>query len=123
MLRSALCDYSVSYILVKKTVTVAPATAAAPNNGNKKLIFKNFVLFTNCKSRISNTEVDDADDIDVVMSIYNLVKYSDNYPKASKILRQYCRGEPTLNDYNAITDFNADNATADLFKVKEKQSR
>ena len=36
MLRSVLCDYSVSYMLVKKTITVAPATAAAPNNGNKK---------------------------------------------------------------------------------------
>ena len=123
MLRSVLCDYSVSYMLVEKTITVAPATAAAPNNGNKKLIFKNFVLFTNCISRISNTQVDDADDIDVVMPIYNLIKYSDNYPEVSEILQQHCRGEPTLNDHNAITDFNPDNATAHLFKSKEKQSR
>ena len=48
MLRSGLCDYSNAYILVKGTIIVAPATAAAPNNANKKVIFKNCVSFNNC---------------------------------------------------------------------------
>ena len=55
LLRSSLCDYSDAYLLVKGTITVAPATTAAPNNANKKVIFKNCVPFTNCINRISNT--------------------------------------------------------------------
>ena len=90
MLRSSLCDYSDGYILAKRTITVAEATAAAPNNVNQKVIFKNWAPFTNCISRINNTQVDNAHDIDVVMPMYNLVKYSDNYSKTSGILWQYC---------------------------------
>ena len=58
---------------------VAEAIAAAPNNANKKIIFKNCVPFTNCISRISNTQIDDAHDIDVVMPIYNLIEFRGNY--------------------------------------------
>ena len=69
MLRSSLCDYSDAYILVKGTITVAEVTPAAPNNGNKNVIFKNCAQFTNCISRINNTQVDDAYDIDVDASM------------------------------------------------------
>ena len=41
MLRSSICDYSDAFILVKRTITVGPATAAVPNNANKNVIFKN----------------------------------------------------------------------------------
>ena len=58
---------------------VAEAIVAAPNNANKKIIFKNCVPFTNCISRISNTQIDDAHDIDVLMPIYNLIEFSGNY--------------------------------------------
>ena len=76
MLRSSLCNYSDGYILVKETITVAPATAGAPNNANKKIIFKNFVSFTKCISRINSTNVDDiSHDIDVVIPLYNLIEY------------------------------------------------
>ena len=51
MLRSSLCDYSDAHIFVKGAV--APATAAEPNNVNKKVILKNCVSFTNCISRIN----------------------------------------------------------------------
>ena len=60
MLRSSLCDYSDANILVKRTITVAQETAAAPNNDNKKVIFENHVPYTGCISRINNTQVDDA---------------------------------------------------------------
>ena len=53
VLRSSLYDYSDAYILVKGTITVAQETAAAPNNANKKVIFKNYAPFTSC---ISNTQ-------------------------------------------------------------------
>ena len=79
MLRSSLCDYSEAYILVKGTITVSnTATQSQPNNAaNKKVIFKNCPLFANCISRINNTQVDDAHDIDVVMPMYNLIEFSD----------------------------------------------
>ena len=55
MLRSSLCGYSDTYILVKGTITVPNTrTAAAPNNRNKKLIFKNCAPLTDCASEISN---------------------------------------------------------------------
>ena len=61
------------------TIAVAQATDAASNNANKKIIFKNCVPFTSCISRINNTQVDDAQYIDVVMPMYNLIEYSNNY--------------------------------------------
>ena len=85
MLRSSLCDYSDAYILVKETITVGQETAATPNNVNKEVIFKNCASFTNCIGRMNNTQIDNAYDIDVAMSMYNLIEYSDNYSKASLI--------------------------------------
>ena len=73
MLRSGLCDYRDTYILVKRTIIVAEVIAAAPNNVNKKVIIKNCVPFTNCISRINNALVHDPHDIDVVLPIYNLI--------------------------------------------------
>ena len=95
MLMSSLCDNH-AYILVEGTIAVAntEVAAAVANNVDKKVIFKTCALFTNCISRIDNTQVDDAHDIYVVMPMYNLIEYSDNYSKKSGILWQYCRDEP-----------------------------
>ena len=69
MLRSSLCDYSDAYILAKGNVTVNNATAACAtaNNTNKKVIFKNCAPFTSCIRKINNTEIDNAEYIDIVM--------------------------------------------------------
>ena len=84
MITSSLCDYNDSYILVKETVTVPnTGSAAIPNNRNKKVIFKNCAPFTDYKSEINSKEINHAKDIDVVMSMYNLIEYSDNYWKTS----------------------------------------
>ena len=88
MLRSSLCDYSDTYILVKGNITVNN-TAAAANNTNKKVIFKNCAPFTNCISKINNTQIDNAEYIDIVMPMYNLIEYSDDYLKTSGSLWQY----------------------------------
>ena len=65
-------------------------------------------------------KVDDAHDIDIVMSMHNLMEYSYNYSKASGILWQYFEDEPAINVANGdIADFNAANATANSFKVKD----
>ena len=86
MLRSSLCDYSDAYILVKRTITVGQATAATPNNAKKKVIFKNCAPFTSWICRINNTQVDDAQYIDVVMPMYNLIEYSGSYSKTYNIV-------------------------------------
>ena len=86
MLKSNLCDYSYAwYILVKGTISVNNTAAddVAVNNTNKKVIFKNCAPFTNCISEINNTQIDNAKDIDIVMPMYNLIKYSDNYAKTT----------------------------------------
>ena len=93
MLRSSLYDYSDAYILVKGNISLnnTAAAFAAANNINKKVIFKNCVPFTNCMSKINNTQVDNAEYIDIVMPMYNLIEYSDNYSKISGSLRQCCK--------------------------------
>ena len=80
MLKSSLCDYSDSYIFVKGTMSIARVLAPAePNNVGKEVVFKSCAPFTDCISEINNTQIDDAKDMDVVMPMYNLIEYSDNY--------------------------------------------
>ena len=64
---SSLCDYSDAYILVKGNISLNNTAAAAANNTSKKVIFKNCAPFTNCISQISNTQIDNAEYIDIVM--------------------------------------------------------
>ena len=121
MLKSSLCDYSDAYILVKGTINVnnTAAQGAAANNTNKKVIFKNCVPFTNCISEINNTQVDNAKDIDIAMSMYNLIEYSDNYAKTTGSLWQYCKDIPALNANDEIIIFVEGNLTDSFnFKVK-----
>ena len=88
MLRSSLCDYGDAYILVKGNISVnnTAAAGAAANNTNKKVIFKNCAPFTNCISKINNTQIDNAEYIDIVILIYNSAEYSNNYSKISESL-------------------------------------
>ena len=75
MLKSSLCDYSDAYILVEGNITVNNTTAdgAAANNTNQKVIFKNCAPVTNRISKINNTQIDNAEYIDIVMPMYNLI--------------------------------------------------
>ena len=86
------------------TITVA-ALAVGGENNNIQVVFKNCVPFTNCISEINNTQIDIAKDIDVVMSLYNLIKYSNNYSKTSRSLWQYYKDEPALNDDGTLCYF------------------
>ena len=83
MLKSSLCDYSDVYVFVKGTITVDDTSdaGAAANNTNKRLIFKICAPFSNCISEINNTQIDNAKDVDIVMPMYNVIEYSDNYSK------------------------------------------
>ena len=87
MLWYNLCDYADANILVKGTITIAgagndDATKQADERG-KGVTFKNCAPFTKCISRINNTDIDNAQDIDVIIPMYNLIEYSDNYSKTS----------------------------------------
>ena len=83
MLRSNLCDYADAYILVKGTITITGAgnddARKRADERDKDITFKNCAPFTKCISRINNTDIDTAQDVDIVMSLYNLVEYKDNY--------------------------------------------
>ena len=82
-IRSSLCDYSDEYMLVKGTITGSNMAAAgqAVNNTSKKVIFKNCAPFTDCITQINNTQLDDAQKIDIVIPMYNLIEYSNAYLK------------------------------------------
>ena len=85
MLSSRLCDYSDAYILVNGTITITGAGAVDAANWlyerNKEIIFKNCAPFADCISKINNTQIDNAKYVDVVMPMYNLIKYGINYSK------------------------------------------
>ena len=118
-LKSSLCDYSDTYILVKGTLEVGDTSAAgaAANNTNKKVILKNCAPFTNCISEINNMQIDDAKDIDIVMPMYNLIKYNNNHSKTFGSLWQYCKNIPAVNNDGNIDNFNGANTT-DSFNSK-----
>ena len=124
MLRSNLCDYSDAYILVKGTITV---TAPGVNNNadnirdkrNRPLILKNNAPFASCITRINGELIEDADDLDIVIPIYNLLEYSKNYRKTIGSLHNCYRDE--LSD--DADDNNFDNIkviNSNTFKYKNK---
>ena len=103
MLRYSLCDYSDPYILVKGNISVNKTAAADA-----------YAPFTDCISKINSTQVDNDKDIDIVMPMYNLIKYSDNYSKTSGGLWKYCKDRSAVNNNGNIVDFNGANATESL---------
>ena len=88
MTMASLCDYSEAYILVRGTVSVTGANQAAQQI---HVAFKNCAPFTDCISEINNTQVDKARDLDIIMPMYNLLEYSENYLKTSGSLYQFAR--------------------------------
>ena len=121
MLKYSLSDYSDFYILVKGHTTV-PNTAAESSNvnrTNKKVIFKICVPFTNCVSKINNTQLNYAKDINIVMPMSNLIECSDNYWKTIGSLRQYCKDIPAVDNNGNINEYNGANGT-DSFSFKTK---
>ena len=90
---------------------------------NRFLAFKNNAPFTNCISKINNVLIDNAEDLDIVMPMYNLLEYSKNYRKTTGSLWNYYRDEPNnppLNDDDPPTiNYNADPITnSESFKYK-----
>ena len=105
MLKSSLCDYSVAYILVKGKITITEAgdnaAARQVDEIDKDVGFKNCAPFISHKSDVNNIDIDYCQDIDIVMPMYNLIEYSDNYAKTFRSLWQYDRDEPNNNLENS----------------------
>ena len=120
MLRSNLCDYSDAYILVEGTnIVTAPGDNNNVNNirdkRNRPLILKNNAPFVSCITRINGELIEDADDLDIVMPMYNLLEYSKNYRKTIGSLYNYYRDELGGNANN-----NDNTVNSDTFRYKNK---
>ena len=117
MLRSDLCDYTDAYILVNGTITVAGNQPR--DRENTPLILKNNAPFVSCMTRINNELTEDADDLDIVMPMYNLLEYSKNYRKTIGSLYNYYRDE--LNDDTNLNNFANNNVvSSNTFNYKNK---
>ena len=101
ILRSNLCDYVHAYIFVKGTITIIGVgdddAEKRLDERNRGVIFKNYVPFNKCISRINNTGTDTAQDFDIVMPMYNLIECSDNYSKTSRSLWQCYKDDANDN--------------------------
>ena len=93
MLKSIFCNYSLPYKLVKKAITAV----GGEDRQDKWVIFKSYTPFTKSISEADNTKVDSAEIFDVVMPVYNLLEYSDNFFNTSRKFWQYCVEEPNGN--------------------------
>ena len=117
MLRSDLCDYADAYILVHGTITVAGNQPR--DRQNRSLILKNNAPFVSCITKINNELIEDADDLDIVMPMYNLLEYSKNYRKTIGSLYNYYRDE--LNDDANLNNFANNNVvSSNSFQYKNK---
>ena len=84
MLRSGLCDYSDVYIVVKGGITFTKTNGRGIIDiRNRFLAYENNAPFNNCISKINNVLIDNAEDLDTVMPMYNLLEYSKNYRKTT----------------------------------------
>ena len=97
MVSSGLCDYSDAYVWVKGTIAITN-----PNNSvnfDRRLTLKNNAPFISCISKINGELVENAEDLDIVIPMYNFLEYSKNYEKTSGSLFDYYRDEPKVGNY------------------------
>ena len=105
-----MCDYAEAYILVDGTIRATNALNAT------RLALKNCAPFTKCNLEVNGEHVDTAENLNIVMPMYNLIEYSDNYQDSSATLYQYKRDEPPEDD--AVADLTADNSGSLKYKIK-----
>ena len=119
MLRSDLCDYSDAYVWVKGKITITNPNGNA--NFNKELTLKNNAPFISCISKINGELVENAEDLDIVMPMYNLLEYNKNYEKTSGSLFNYYRDEPseiTVGAGNNVINISIRNSKSFYYKTK-----
>ena len=110
VIKSNRCDYSDLYILVIGDI------AATGGNANTRVALKNCAPFTKCITHINDEHVDGASNLDIIMSMYNLIEYGDNYSDTSGSLWQFRRNESPVTNAGNLDNVPVDNLT--YFKYK-----
>ena len=110
VIKSNLCDYSDAYIIVTGNIT------ATGGGVNDRIAFKNCAPFTKCITHINDEHVDNADNRDIIMPMYNLIEYSDNYSDTSGSLWQFKRDESPVTNAGDLDNVSTTNSTC--FKYK-----
>ena len=105
-----MCDYAEAYILVDGIIRAAAA------NANTRLALKNCAPFTKCNLEINDEHLDTAENLDIVIPMYDLIEYLDNYQDSSGTLYQYKRDEPPEGD--PIPNLAVDNSSSFKYKVE-----
>ena len=111
VIKPNLCDYSDAYILVTGDIEV-PAVAA-----DTDVAFENCAPFTRCVTYSNDEHVDTAENLDIIMSMYNLIEYSDNYADSSGSLYQFKRDESPMNDNSNPLNVALDNSVSFKYKA------
>ena len=110
VIKPNLCDYSDAYILVTRDMKVDDVTA------NTNVEFKNCAPFTRCSTHINDEHVETAENLDIIMPMYNLIEYSDKFADSSGSLHQFKRDESPINDDENPLNVALDNSAS--FKYK-----
>ena len=112
VLKPNLCDYADGYILVDGIIRAEAANAA--NAADTSQALKNCAPFIKCNLETNDEHVDTAENLDIVMPMYNSIEYSDNYHQdSSATLYQYKQDEPPDNN----VDLTANNSVSLKYKV------
>ena len=111
VIKPNVCDYSDAYILVTGDIKVAGVAA------NTYVTFKNCAIFTRCVTHINEKHVEIAEDLDIIMPMYNLIEYSDNYTDSSGRLCQFERDESPINDAGNPNNVALGNSTSFKYKA------
>ena len=111
VIKPNLCDYSDAYILVTGDIKVKAAAA------DTNVAFKNCAPFTRCVTHINDEHVETAENLDIIMPMYNLIEYSDNYADSSGSLYQFKRDESSINNAGNLLNVALDNSTSFKYKA------
>ena len=110
VIKSNLCDYSDAYILVTGNI------AATGGDVHTRVAFKNCAPFTKCITHINDEHVDNIDNFDIIMAMYNLIEYSDNYSDTSGSLWQFKRDESPVTNAGNTDNVSTNNPTSFRYK-------
>ena len=118
MLKSDLCDYFDAYMVVKGNInlTVNRANVANAVAYNKKVAFKNNAPFISCITKINDELIENTEDLNIVMPMYNLLEYSKSYRKTSGSLFDYYRDEPNSEEVGGV-NFSIQNSASFDYKA------
>ena len=110
VIKPNICDYSDAYILLTGDIKVTDITA------DTNVALKNCAPFARCVTHINDEHFETAENLDIIMPMYNLIEYSDNYTDSSGSLYQFKRDESPRNNAGNLNNVALDNST--FFKYK-----